>query len=161
MRRTDRRMSTEFAWATFDKCNYMTISVVDENNEPYMIPVLAARVDNHIYYHSFIHGRMMEIMKRSPKVCISAVHVASVIPLSNDLAFASCIGFGQAHIVDDPDEIIFGMRLICEKVAKDNIGRFESKIPFSMPHLGMIRIDIDRMTGKANLPGISQDGRDE
>lgn len=161
MRRNDRQMSKEFAWATFDKCNYMTVSTVDKEGNPYMIPVLAARKENSIYYHSFIHGKMMDIMSESPNVCICAVHTASVIPLSNDLAFASCIGVGKAHIVDDPVEIIEAMKLICQKVAADNIGRFESKIPFSLPHLGVVRIDIEKMTGKANLPGISQDGKDD
>lgn len=154
-------MSAEFAWAVFDKCNYMTISAADSENRPYTIPVLAARKGNSIYYHSFIHGKMMDIMQHDPYVCICAVHTASVIPLSNDLAFASCVGMGRAHIVKDPMEIIEAMKLICEKVAKDNIERFESKIPFSMPHLGVVRIDIDQMTGKANLPGISQDGKDD
>ena len=48
-------------------------------------------------------------------------------------------------------------RLICEKVAADNLDKFESKIPFSLPHLGVVRIDISKITGKANLPGVSQD----
>ena len=77
------------------------------------------------------------------------------------IQFASCVGVGKAHIVTDPAEIIQAMRLICEKVAMDNINRFESKIPFSLPHLGVVRIDIEKMTGKANLPGISQDGKDD
>ena len=65
--------------------------------------------------------------------------------------------FGKGHVVEDDEEKMMATRLICEKVAADNLDKFESKIPFSLPHLGVVRIDISKITGKANLPGVSQD----
>lgn len=157
MRRKDRETSEEVAWAIFDKANHAVISVVDQDGKPYSVPMLVARKGNSVYYHSFYRGRMYEIMKTSPDVCITSISIASVVPKSNDLAFASAVLFGKGHIVEDDEEKILGTRLVCEKVAADNLDKFESKIPFSLPHLGVVRIDVTQITGKANLPGISQD----
>ena len=157
MRRKDREMSEAFAWATFDKANHTVVSVVDPAGEPYSIPVLAARNGRTVYYHSFFRGRMYEIMQTCPKVCLTSISIASVIPKSNDLVFASAILFGTGSVVEDEDEKILATRLVCEKVAADNLDKFESKIPFSLPNLGVVRMDISEITGKANLPGISQD----
>ncbi len=157
MRRKDRETSAEFAWAAFDKCNYAVVSVVDLEGEPYAVPFIVAREENHVYYHNFVHGKMYEVMRTNPRVCITAVNIASVIPMSNDLCFCSAVLKGTAHLVEDPEEVRHAMWLICSKTSPDNLHNFAGAMPFSMPHLGVVRIDVDEITGKANLPGISQD----
>ena len=157
MRRKDRETSEDMAWAIFDKANHAVISVVDQAGKPYSVPMLVARKERSVYYPSFFRGHMYEIMETSPDVCITSISIASVVPKSNDLVFASAILFGKGHVVEDDEEKMMATRLICEKVAADNLDKFESKIPFSLPHLGVVRIDISKITGKANLPGVSQD----
>lgn len=157
MRRKDREMGAAFAWAVFDKATYSVISAVDRDGSPYSVPMLAARQGNVVYYHSFFEGRMYELMRTEPRVCLSSVSIVEVVPLSNDLVFASALMFGKGSVVEDDAEKIMALRLICEKHAADNLDKFESKVPFSLPHLGVIRVDVAEATAKANLPGVSQD----
>ena len=95
MRRKDRETSEDMAWAIFDKANHAVISVVDQAGKPYSVPMLVARKERSVYYHSFFRGHMYEIMETSPDVCITSISIASVVPKSNDLVFASAILFGK------------------------------------------------------------------
>ncbi len=154
MRRKDREMSEKFAWVALDRCNYATFAVTDLNGRPYSVPMLFARKDRSIYYHSFSQGRMFEIMKTEPEVCINAVPIAAPVPTTNELAFASVIVFGKAHVVEDDEEKIMAMTLMQKKLSPDNMAAFGRGIPFSLTHLGVVRIDVTEITAKANLPGL-------
>ena len=79
MRRKDRETSEDMAWAIFDKANHAVISVVDQAGKPYSVPMLVARKERSVYYHSFFRGHMYEIMETSPDVCITSISIASVV----------------------------------------------------------------------------------
>lgn len=60
------------------------------------------------------------------------------------------IGFGECQLVEDPDEVIHGLRLLTEHYGYN-------EYPFDrcggMNHLFVGKIILDEVTGKRNLPG--------
>ena len=73
MRRKDREMDVDFAYSIIDKADFGTLATVNEDGQPYCIPISIARQDNKIYIHSAYKGRKIENIKRNPNVSMSFV----------------------------------------------------------------------------------------
>lgn len=152
MRRVDRLKDAEFAWNVFDKAPYVTIAMIDDEGKPYNVPVLASRDGNCIHVHVFPDGKMYHLILAQPEVCVCAVAFSVQIPLTNDLVFASAMMMGKAEIVEDDGEKLHAMRLFCQRHAPENLGSFDRRISYSIPHLGIVRITVNEITAKANIP---------
>ncbi|MDU5082162.1 pyridoxamine 5'-phosphate oxidase family protein [Tissierella carlieri] len=170
MRRKDREMDENFAYSIIDKAKFGTLATIDEEGNPYCIPVSIARCDNKIYIHSAYQGSKIENIKRNSKICISFVGDVNVPPpgpageLEKAMEdpktfrkiasqkftteFESTVVFGRANIVEDEKEKILGLRLLSEKYSPWNMPYFEAAIEGSLKITCVIRIDIERITGK-------------
>ena len=63
MRRKDRQMNKEFGYDLIDRSAYGVLSMVDENNGPYAIPLSLARKGEFLYFHSAKDGRKVHIFE--------------------------------------------------------------------------------------------------
>ena len=56
MRRKDREMDKDFGLEVIDKSKYGVISLVDNNNMPYSVPLSIVRDGDMLYFHSATVG---------------------------------------------------------------------------------------------------------
>lgn len=170
MRRKDREMDVTFAYSIIDKAEFGTLSTLNADGSPYCIPVSVARKDTKIYIHSAYQGIKIENIKQNPKVCLSFVGDIKVPPPITKEEFAklmeepgsfgklaskkfttefeSAVAFGTAHIVEDEEEKIEGLRLITEKYTPGNMPYFQVALDASLKITCVVRIDIEKTTGK-------------
>lgn len=167
MRRKDREMDMDFAYSIIDKAEFATMATINEDGRPYCIPVSAARLEDKIYIHSAYKGSKIENIKRNPQVCMSFVGDVKVPPPIKEeevyeligsigklmstkftTEYESAVAFGTANIVEDKDEKVLGLRLICEKYVPENMPYFNAAINASLDITCVIRIDIEKVTGK-------------
>lgn len=150
MRRKDREMPAEFARQVFDACEYAMVSMIDEDNRPYAIPVSIVRIDNNLYFHSAMSGKKTDCMRLHPQVCVSTVSWTHLVPEQFTTEFASAICRGTASEVTNDTEKITALRAICEKFAPTNMDDFDHAIARSLPHTAIWKISMDSITGKRN-----------
>lgn len=168
MRRKDREMDKSFAYSVIDKAEFGTLATINEDGNPYCIPVSIARRDDKIYFHSAKLGTKIENIMRNPNVCMSFVgdvHVPEELnenKISNECEenirkaldtrftteFESAVIFGKISIVDDREEKILGLRLITEKYCPKDMPFFDAAIDISYNITYVLRIDIETVTGK-------------
>ncbi len=165
MRRKDREMDKDFAYAVIDKSQFGTLATINEDGSPYCIPVSPVRRDDKIYFHSAKLGTKIENIKRNPKVCMSFVgdvHVPVELNENTDAnqeikktletrfttEFESAVVFGNVSIVEDKSEKILGLRLISEKYTPGDMEFFDAAIDVSYNVTYLLRIDIDHISGK-------------
>lgn len=160
MRRKDREMDKQFAYDIIDKADFGSLATVNENGTPYSVPISYVRKDDTIYIHSILQGTKIENIKRNPKISMSFVGDVNIpFPTEESSAgveasevftteFESAIVFGSANIVEDSNEKILGLRLLCEKYTPDNMKCFSDAIKDALKMTGVIRIDIEHITGK-------------
>jgi nitroimidazol reductase NimA-like FMN-containing flavoprotein (pyridoxamine 5'-phosphate oxidase superfamily) len=161
MRRKDREMDEEFARSVIDRSEFGTLATVNEDGTPYCIPLSTARIDNRVYFHAAREGQKIDNIKRSPKVCLSyacGVHVPPVEVDTFTTEFESAVIFGTASIVEDEDERLAALRLISEKFTPDSMPFFESAAESGLKLASIVRIDIERITGKRKKYG--KDGKE-
>ncbi|HTF99317.1 MAG TPA: pyridoxamine 5'-phosphate oxidase family protein [Nitrospirota bacterium] len=130
------------------------LGTIGSDGSPVIKPLNFAYDQGKIYFHSAREGEKIEDIKRDPRVCFEVdLPIALVKSTGNPCRAAylyrSVIAMGRARIIDDEAERIFGLRLLMKKYQPE--GGYE---PYPGDKLGItsvIRIDIERMTGKEDL----------
>lgn len=147
MRKKSRQMSTEWALDVLKKAPYVTVSLTDTDGTPYGLPLsLASASDTVFYFHGASQGRKLDIIRNNPRVCLSAVTkchpVAGPLDGSFTLEFQSAIAYGTAEIVEDEQEKIMALRIICQRFLPKHMDAFETSINRSLARTTVVRITL-------------------
>ena len=160
MRRKDREMDENFAYGVIDKVAYGTLATINEDNTPYCVPISFARLENKIYIHAAFQGTKINNIKANENVTMSFVgdiNVPFPDPESCEgikgsgvftTEYESAIISGKAVFIDDEEEKILALRLICEKYCPNNMVHFNDAIASSLKNTCIIRIDIENIKVK-------------
>lgn len=155
MRKASREMPAEWAYEIFDKAPYVTVAMTDEDGTPYAVPLSLARVNDEdiFYFHGAMEGKKLEIIKKNPKVWLSAVTTCKPTVGPKDgsftLEFKSAMAHGVAEIVTDEAEKIKALRAICERFLPKHMDAFDASIARSLERTAVVRITLtEPPTGK-------------
>lgn len=170
MRRRDREMSREFGIEVIDKSSYGVVSMIDEDNEPYGIPLSIVRDGDNLYFHSALDGKKVKIFEKNPTV--SVVFVGEIkIPenfskeelaeMAKDKSkegaliskvftteYESAIVKGKLKLVEYEEEKLKSIRLICEKYTPTKMDYFNLAIESGLQIFNMYKIEIETITAK-------------
>lgn len=170
MRRKDRQMPTEFAHQVIDKAQYGVVSMMDQDNQPYGVPLSIVRRGNVLYFHSAKQGRKVEVLAQNANVSIvfvgdrripenynhdeleemnsdggKAVRLISSVFTTE---YESAMVTGVAKLVDDEEEKIAAMRLICEKYTPSKMDYFDTAIVAGLKRTNVYRVEMVEVWGK-------------
>ena len=150
MRRKDREKDSAFAYALFKDCEYATLATMNEDFTPYCIPVSPVVIDGSIFFHCAKEGQKLDNIRRNSDVCISCVSSVKPVPEKFTTEYCSAVAFGKCEEINDRDEKIDVLKVICEKYAYSNMGGFEKEIAESLGKTCVCKIKITSITGKEN-----------
>ncbi len=135
-------------------CHVGRLGTIGKDGYPLVKPLNFSFHDGKIYFHSAREGEKIDDIKRDNRICFEVdLPIALVksrgIPCKAEYLYRSVIVKGRAHIVDDPTERHAALRLLMEKYQPEGgYGEFpEDKKTVT----GIVRIDIEKMTGKEDL----------
>ena len=154
MRKVSREMPSEWAYEIMDKAPYITVAMTDEDGTPYAVPLSLARInDKTFYFHGAMEGKKLDIIRKNPKVWLSAVTTCKPTVGPKDgsftLEFKSAMAQGIAEIVTDDEEKITALRTICERFLPKHMDAFDTSIARSLGHTAVVRITLtESPTGK-------------
>lgn len=142
-----------FAWEALDQAPYAVLAVADENGAPYCIPVSPAREGCVIYFHCARIGLKLDMIRKNPKVAMTAV--ASCHPVSPEytMSYASVALRGTASFVEDEAEKTLALRRISEKYSAADLDKFDAMMEKYAKAACVVRIDVTEITGKEALNG--------
>ena len=170
MRRKDREMDKEFGLKVIDNARYGIVSMVNDDNKPHGIPLSLVRNENYLYFHSAKDGEKVNIFEKNNDVSVSFVgHVnvpgnytkeeleeilkdeSKVNLLASSVfttEFESAIIKGKVKLVEDEEERVKGMSLICEKHTPTMMDYFNMAINPGLEKVNIYRIEIEEITAK-------------
>ncbi len=118
------------------------------NGEPYVVPVCFGYKDRSIYIHSACEGEKITLLGKNPRVCVEVDLTAGPIPDENpcawEMRYKSVICWGTAIFLTGAWEKQKGLDCILNHYGAGPTPFTEA----SLAKVCVIRIDIDRMTGK-------------
>ncbi len=117
-----------------------------DGEEPYIVPVLFAYKNSHIYIHSALEGRKIEILKHYPRACFEVDEFLGYDPVKGFTSYRSVLCFGTVHILASNDEPSYleALELITQKYEPG--GKLSC-----MEGALVLRLDVDMMTGRERI----------
>ncbi len=155
MRKSGRKKSAEWALEVFDKAPFITLGMVRPDGTPYALPLNIVRKDEHtFYFHCADEGEKIDCIKNNPVVSLSAV--SRCTPKFEEERgnfteyYHSAVALGKAGFVEDDNEKIMALRLLCERFLPKYMEHFETAVARSLNRTTVVRITLSEPpVGKA------------
>lgn len=125
------------------------LAVSGDDDYPYAVPVNYFYDHGVIYIHGALAGHKIDAITRSNKVSFCVVDQEQNVPSEFTTYFRSVIVFGRAHLVRDDTEKQLAAQKLADRFSPDEpAARRDAEITREWKALGVIRIDIEHVTGK-------------
>ncbi len=147
MRKASRQQDAEWALEVFDHAPYVTVSMSRPDGTPYGLPLSLVRRDsNTFYFHCAEEGEKIDCLRCNPVVSLSAVSrctpVFEVEKRNYTEHYRSAIAVGRCEQVEDRDEKIEALRLLCERFLPRYMEHFDEAVARSLDRTTIIRITL-------------------
>ncbi|MGA2571730.1 MAG: pyridoxamine 5'-phosphate oxidase family protein [Terracidiphilus sp.] len=155
MRRQKRAVTEAEAREILARAEHGVLATVGEDGWPYAAPLNHVQIGDALYVHCAFEGHKLENIAHEERVSYCAVASATVVPSMLSTLYESAIVFGRAALVTDANEKRRALKLLTERFCgrgEETDKQFEEHMRKSGDGEGtaMIRITIERITGKAN-----------
>jgi nitroimidazol reductase NimA-like FMN-containing flavoprotein (pyridoxamine 5'-phosphate oxidase superfamily) len=149
IRRKDRALGEAEALHLLEAAEWGVLATVDEAGWPYAVPVNHAVVEGALIIHSATVGHKLDNLAFNPKVSYCVVTVAETLPLELSTRYASAIVFGRAELLMDDYAKREALRALGLRFAKAHPDLVDREIEKDLNRTTVVRIHIERVTGKA------------
>ena len=154
IRRHERALSEAEAREILARADHGVLATIGEDGWPYAVPLNHVLVGDALYVHCALEGHKLENIAHEERISYCAVASATVVPWFQTL-YECAIVFGRAALVTDGDEKRRALKLLSERFfgqGKEQDERFEKVFAQHGQNTAVIRIAIERITGKARRP---------
>ena len=133
-----------------DKCDTCYVSMVDQENMPYIVPLNFGVKDEVIYLHSSGTGKKIDILKQNKNICIafSTDHQLrfqdETVACSYGMKYRSVLVYGHIEFIKDADQKIEAMNIVMRKYTGKEFAFNEPAIR----EVCVYKVVITDMTGK-------------
>ncbi len=148
MRRNDRQLSNAQTIAILERGNLGVLSTVDQDNQPYGVPVNYVYHQGAIYFHCATEGYKLLNISHQPQVSFCVIEKSELIPETFSTDYVSAIVFGKAYTVDGQEKIE-ALQWLIKHLAGNEIEKGDAYIQLQAEFTMVVRIDIKLLTGKA------------
>lgn len=148
MRRKNQLLSKEESLDVLDRGTSGVLAVAGDDDYPYAVPMSYVYHDNKLYFHCAKTGHKLDAIARSEKVSFCVIDKDEVVPGEYTTYFRSVIAFGKARILEDAEEKRQALGLLAARYSPGHEQGRQQEIEKSFPHVCMVELAIDHMTGK-------------
>jgi nitroimidazol reductase NimA-like FMN-containing flavoprotein (pyridoxamine 5'-phosphate oxidase superfamily) len=132
------------------KCDVCYVGMVDENQEPYVLPFNFGYQDGTIYLHSSKTGKKIGLLKNRPEICVvfSTDHVLRAqsenVACSYSMHYRSVQAFGKVEFIENHEDKIQILNII---MANYTDREFTYNEP-SLREVCTFKMKVERFSGK-------------
>ena len=121
---------------------------------PMVKPLNFVYSDGNIYFHTALKGEKIDDIRRDNRVCFEVDMPIALVksdgsPCRAEYLYRSVIMLGRAHIVEAESERMNALKSLMEKYQPE--GGYGEFVEEKLKITGIVRIDIEEMTGKEDL----------
>jgi len=137
--------------AIIRKCQVCSISMVDREGKPYVIPMNYGYKDHTFFFHGSPKGKKAEVLKHNPYACIlfSTDHqlryVNEEVACSWSMRYRSVIAYGKAEFVEDMKEKVDCLNIIMSNYSDRS---FEYNDP-AVREVMVFKVQVEKMEGRS------------
>ena len=150
MRRIDRALSETEAREIMVRADHGFLATVGADGWPYAVPVNHVLAGDLLYFHCALSGHKLENLASEERVAYSAIASSEISAKEVTTRYESAIIFGRASVVADPVEKRQALELLGLRFCAGFEAEVQEEIRKDGPKTEVVRIRIERITGKAN-----------
>ena len=150
IRRSDRALTEDQAREILARAEHGVLATLGADGWPYAVPVNHVLSGDALYIHCAMEGHKLENIAHEERVSFCAVARATVLPARLSTLYESAIVFGRAALVTDPAEKLRGLELLAIRFCGAVTPEAEKAIATSADRAAVVRIRIERISGKAH-----------
>lgn len=151
MRRKDRQLSQEEAWAILKENDYGVLAVTGDEGWPYAVPMNYFVLDGALYLHCAREGHKLDAIARDDRVCFTVVAQHQVIPDHITTVYQSAVVFGTAALVEDDQERLALLAALIDALGEVSPAIKAKYIQNKQAKTALVKITPQHITAKANL----------
>jgi len=150
MRRKDRQLTQEEAWAILKEQDYGILAVTGDEGWPYAVPMNYFVQDGALYLHCAQEGHKLDAIAKDDRVCFTVVAQHDLIPSQITTVYKSVVVFGHASLVEEDQERLALLASLID-ILGDVTTEIKAKyIQSKQAKTALVRIDPVHITAKAN-----------
>jgi|WetSurMetagenome_2_1015567.scaffolds.fasta_scaffold105479_2 uncharacterized protein len=153
IRRSDRALTEDQAREILARAEHGVVATLGADGWPYAVPVNHVVSGDVLYFHCAVEGHKLKNIAHEERVCFCAVADARVLPAKLSSLYESAVVFGRAALVTDPAEKRRALELLAVRFCGALSPEAEEAIATSASRTAVVRIRLERITGKAHRPG--------
>jgi hypothetical protein len=150
IRRADRALTEDQAREILARAEHGVLATVGADGWPYAVPVNHVLAGDVLYIHCAVEGHKLDNLGHEERVCFCAVASASVLPAKLSTLYESAIAFGRAAVVMDQAEKRRALEALAVRFCGELSPEAEKTIATSTAQTTVMRIRLERITGKAH-----------
>ena len=147
LRRKDKQITLEESLELLRIGEHGILSTVDQEGQPYGVPLNYVYSDDAIYFHCALSGHKIDNIKNNSKVSFCVVGGTQVLPADFSTNFVSMVIFGIASEVKG-EERYGGLIALLKKYSPDYLKEGKKYIEKLDKATKVIKIDIQQISGK-------------
>ena len=149
MRRKDREITDLIEQEKILKDSIICRLAFHDDPYPYIVPVNYGYNDKKLYLHCANHGYKVELMEKNPLVTFEIDSKTEVIQIEDGstMKYQSLIGFGKLVKCQNDEEKELALKYLIEHHG----GVHQNHSQRALDSVTMLVLEIEKMTGKANL----------
>jgi Predicted flavin-nucleotide-binding protein len=132
--------------------------------KPVVIPTIHVRVEETLYVHGSQASRMLQALKGSADVCITATLLDGLVLarslFHSSMNYPSVVVFGIAREVTDPAERLMALDAIVEHVAKGRSADARKPNEAELRKTMVIAVRLEEVSAKVRAAGVGDEEED-
>ena len=152
IRRQDRLLTETEAITLLKHGEYGFLSMTDEDNSAYGIPInYAWDGDNKIYFHCALEGKKLRCIAINPQLSLCIVGATKIIPEKFTTSYKSIVIRCLATTTLTPEQRMHALDLIMKKYSPENIKIGKKYAQNSFQRTAIVCLEIIEMSGKCKI----------
>ena len=153
IRRKDRATPKTDALALLQAGEWGVLATADAAGLPLATPLSYVVMDGALWFHCAKQGHKLDNLAANPQVSFCVVGATQPVYDGNfTTCYESAVVHGAAALVQDDDTKAKALRALCQKYLPDAMHHADADIAGSLAATAVVRISMDRVTGKARRP---------
>jgi uncharacterized protein len=133
-------------------------------NQPFVIPTMFARVDDHLYFHGSAASRMLRGLSSGLPVCITVTLTDGLVlarsVFNHSMNYRSVVALGVAVVIDDPAEKLGALRAFTEKMLPGRWNDARQPNEKELKATSILKLPLTEVSAKVRTGGVEDDAED-
>ena len=135
-----------------------------DDGQPYVIPILHARVGDCVYVHGSPASRAIRLLGDGAPACLTVTHVDGIVlarsAFHHSVNYRSVVVLGRASLVTEPAEKMRALEAFMERVTPGRWAEVRPPNEHELKATAVLRLDLEEASVKLRAGGPGDDARD-